>query len=402
MSELDVDVAVVGAGPAGSVAAMELAKRGVKVLVLEKRQEIGAPKRCAEGINVTALNALGLGADGRWAVNEINGAVLYSPSMKSVTISSPELRGYILERKMFEKHLAAEAVKAGARYMVKTTVTDVIRDAGGKVAGVKAEYMGEEVTVHSKVVIAADGVDSMTAKRAGIDTVNHLIDYHSGFQYEMAGVSGIDERKLHIFFGNEIAPKGYVWIFPKGNTVANVGIGIVGVKSEEGNRARDYLDRFIKNNPRFFGNASPIEINSGGIPVSASADTFVGDGIMAVGDAAQQVNPIHGGGIALAMSAARIAADVTATAISEGDTSRERLEDYETRWREADGARMRRLMRLRTFLERLEDSDVEKLADILQGDDLMKLIKGETTFMLKLLATKAPKMLPLARKFLGS
>jgi digeranylgeranylglycerophospholipid reductase len=398
MREYNVDVVVVGAGPGGSIAALELAKRKLSVLVLEKRQEIGAPKRCAEGLTANVLAQIGIVADKKWAVNEINGCRIYTPSMREVLVQPTGIMGYILERKVFEKHLAAEAIKAGARYMVKTPVTEVLKD-GGRVVGVRGNHMGEDVVVRSKVVIAADGVDSMTAKRAGIDTVNRLTDYHSGFQYEMAGVNAAED-KLHIFIGNKIAPRGYIWIFPKGNTVANVGIGIVGSMSGEDGRARDYLDAFIRDNPRFFGGASPIEINGGGIPVAISLKTFVADGFMVVGDAAQQVNPIHGGGIALAMRAAKLAAGVAADAIGEGNVSGERLREYETKWQETDGARLKKLLKLRGFIEKMEDKEFETLGRALQGDDVLKLVGGELSFLPKVLLTKAPMLLPLAKKYI--
>ncbi len=399
MSDKTVDVVVVGAGPAGSMAAFKLAQSGIDVLVLEKRQEIGAPKRCAEGLSEDGLKRVGITPDPLWAVNKIYGTIVYTPSMKEVRISPKDMMGYILERKVFEKHLANQAIKAGAKYMIKTHVTDVIKE-GDKVVGVKATHMGEEFSVKSKIVIAADGVDSMCAKRAGIDTLNHLKDYHSGFQYEMGGVNA-QEDQLHIFVGNEKSPKGYIWIFPKGKGIANVGIGIVGAKSEQGARAKDLLDKFIAENPRFFAKASPIEMNSGGIPVSVSAKTFVGDGIMVVGDAAQQVNPIHGGGISLAMNAAVICAEVVAKAISEGDTGKDRLYEYEKTWRETDGKKMNRLFTLRQFIEKLDDNDLENLGDILSGDDVMDLVvKADTKKLLSTIIKKGPKMLSLAKKFL--
>jgi digeranylgeranylglycerophospholipid reductase len=394
----DVDVAIVGAGPAGSIAARELARKNFNVLVLEKRQEIGAPKRCAEGINIIGLHAVGLEPNPKWARQEIKGAILYSPKMREVTISGGNMCGYVVERKVFEKFLATDAIKSGAKYLVKTTVTDVLKE-GGKVVGVKADYMGEEITVRSKLVIAADGVDSMTAKRAGINTVNKMTDYHSGFQYEMAGVDA-EMGKLHLFFGNVIAPNGYIWIFPKGDTVANVGIGIVGARSEEGKRAKDLLDKFIKANPRFFGKASPIEVNGGGIPVAVQVKTFVGDGIMVVGDAAHQVNPIHGGGIAIAMKAAQLAAKVAAEALTEGDMSAKRLIEYDKEWFAGDGVRVNKLLKLRNFVEKLDDNELETLADIMSGDEILGLTSGNNMLMLKAIMTKAPKLLPLAKKFL--
>lgn len=385
-----------GAGPAGSITALYLAKAGVKVTVIEKRQEIGAPKRCAEGLGLAAIEEFGFTPHPRWAAQEIGGSVLYSPSMKRVSIES-KYKGYVLERKVFEKFLAAEAIKAGARYIVKATVTDVIK-TDGKVTGVEAEGMDGEFKVHSLMVIAADGVDSMTAKRAGINTVNKMSDYHSGFQYEMAGVSA-DETKIHLFFGNKIAPKGYTWIFPKGNTLANVGIGIVGTMSQEGKRAKDLLDDFIANKPQFFKNASPVEVNSGGIPVDPKFETLVADNFMIVGDAAHQVNPIHGGGIALAMRGGRIAAEVAACALKEGNTTKKRLEEYEVLWEQKEGTRLRKLMKLRLFLEKLDDEELEKLASVMDSDTVIQLVSGDVQQILKIVMLKAPKLLPLAKKF---
>ncbi len=396
---LKCDVVVVGAGPAGSTAARFLAKNGIDVIVVDKRQEIGAPKRCAEGIRLKALEKVGLKPNPAWAVNSIKGAVLYAPSGKQLKTVIDDSGGYILERKIFEKHIAAEAIRAGARYMVKTLATGVMKE-NGYVSGIHAEYMGEEFEIKSKLVIAADGVDSRIAKSAGLDTVNKITDYHSGFQYEMANLNMNDSDMLHIYFGDNIAPKGYVWIFPKGKDIANVGVGILGLKSDDGNRAKDYLDRFIKDHPEIFKNSSPIEINAGGVPVSSSVDTLVADGLMVVGDAAQQVNPIHGGGIALAMNAARIAADIATKAIRENDLSKEKLQEYEKIWRETDGARMKKLLKLRNFLEKLDDNDFEKFADILKGEDIVRLTGGRYKFLLKLFMKKAPKMLSLAKKFL--
>ncbi|MFH0859871.1 MAG: NAD(P)/FAD-dependent oxidoreductase [Candidatus Altiarchaeota archaeon] len=393
------DVVVVGAGPAGSIAALNLANAGVDVLVLEKRQEIGAPKRCAEGINITGLTAVGLTPDPRWAVNRINGAVLYTPAGKSFDISLKEHEGYILERKMFEKHLAAEAIKAGAKYMVKTRAESVIRD-GNRITGIRASKMGNPVEISCRLIIGADGVDSKIGKSAGLNTLNKLNDYHSGVQYEMANVK-IKENAIHIFFGQNIAPKGYAWIFPKGNTVANVGLGILGSQLKGNESPLTYLDRFIDCRPEFFKDASPIEINTGGIPVSSGSGTFVGDSIMLVGDAAQQVNPIHGGGIAIAMKAAQIAAGVAAEALKDDDLSRDRLFEYEKIWRETEGVKLKKLYKLRGYVEKLDDQDIEMMSTIFTADQVVKLTEGDFGFIPGVLLKKSPKLLFLAQKFLS-
>jgi len=399
MRELNYDAVVVGAGPAGSIAAKTLAENGVKTLFGEEAGD-RRPKRCAEAIDIKGLNRVGLEPDPRWAVQKINGAALYSPAGKVLKLSVGANSGYILERKMFEKYLAAEAINRGARYMVKTSAHGVLKD-GDRVVGVSADHMGEEYRISARLVIAADGVDSMTAKSAGFETQNRLTDYHSCFQYEMAGIRIEDRDCLHIFFGDDTAPKGYAWIFPKGGTVANVGLGVLSRLSEPGKNARHYLNHFIAQRPEIFANASPIEINSGGVPVGSSIKSLVSDGFMIVGDAGHQVNPVHGGGLSMGMYAAKIAGTIGAKAIAEGNVSRERLIEYEETWHSGDGAKAQRLLKLRAFLEKLTAEDLDTLADVLNGDDIIKLTEGDYRFLLKKFIKNAPTILPLAKKFLA-
>lgn len=399
MQDKDYDVVVVGAGPAGSMTAKTLAEKGVKVLVVEKRQEIGAPKRCAEGISLQGMKKSGIEPDPAWALQKITGSVIYSPTGKALIVKPTGGAGYIVERKIFEKHLARDAIRAGARYLVKTTATDLIKEYG-RISGVKLNSMGEEFTVSCKLVIAADGTDSKTARMAGLKTSNAPEDYHSGFQYEMAGLKGYDEELLHIYFGNGLKPISYIWIFPKGGGVANVGVAVIAKNSGEGGRAKEFLDKFIEKHPEIFEDASPIEINTGGIPVGEPIDPMVSDGLMVVGDAAHQVNPIHGGGIALAMKAAKTAAEVAASAIKERNYSKERLSEYPKIWREGEGKKLARLHKLRGFVEKLEDKDLENLADILTSEDMMRITEGEYGFLGPKLVKNAPSLLSITKKLL--
>jgi digeranylgeranylglycerophospholipid reductase len=345
------------------------------------------------------MRKAGFTPDPAWALKEILGSVVYSPSGKSIVVKPQGSSGFVVERKVFEKHLARDAINAGAKYMVKTLATGVIKE-NGTVCGITANHMGRDYTIRCKIVIAADGTDSRIARSAGLNTTNLLKDYHSGFQYEMAGLKGYDEEMLQVYFGNGLKPVSYIWIFPKGNRVANVGIGIISKHGESGSKAKDHLDAFIARHPEIFEDASPMEINSGGIPVGSAIDKLTADGLMVVGDAAHQVNPIHGGGIALAMRAAKIAGDVAASAVAEGDYSSGRLSEYEKIWREGDGVKVERLFKLRFFLEKLEDKDLETLAGILTSEDMMRITEGDYKFLAIKLMKKAPQILPLAKKFL--
>jgi len=396
----EYDVVVVGAGPAGIMTAKTCAENDLSVLMLEKDNAIGEPKRCAEGISMKGIEKAGIKFNKRYVAAEIKGAILYAPGGKSVEYSDPKSLGYVLERKVFEKHLAKDAIKAGADCMVRTTATDLIME-NSRIAGVKANFLGDEIEIRSKIVVGADGVETKMGRLAGLRTTIPLKDQISGYQYEMANVKNLDMDLLHLWFGNEIAPKGYMWVFPKGDDLANVGIGIIATENAK-RSAREYLEKFIADRPQYFGDASPVEVNAGGVPVSGFMnDPFVKDNFMLVGDSAHMVNPIHGGGMSTNMYAGKICGRVAAEAIKSGDTSAKKLSEYEREWKETDGVKMQKLLKIRMFAEQLSDKDFDYLAGVLSGADLDELTKGRTKFMLKLFL-KNPKLLLLARKYMSA
>src|SRR5512145_246568 len=122
------DVLVIGAGPAGSIAAKTAAEKGLDVLLIEKRQEIGDPVRCAEGVNKEYLKKH-VEIDKQWICADLKGSRIFSPDGTKVEmaeeISGGEV-GYVLERKVFDRALAEEAAKAGAEVRVKTRATGLI------------------------------------------------------------------------------------------------------------------------------------------------------------------------------------------------------------------------------------------------------------------------------------
>ncbi len=202
----EFDVIVIGASVAGLRSAHQLAKRGLKVLCLDKKQEVGNPKQCGEGLGLGHFNRLGIKPQKEWAVAPMRGAMLYAPSGKEVDIKFDKIVGYVLERRGFEKYLARKAAKAGAKIRFRSKVVNLERVNGGVKVTVKDLFEGE---YFAKLIFACDGPTSVIANRLGLPISIKAEDLDSGIQYEMTGIDFEKEDRIHLWFGSEIAPRGY-------------------------------------------------------------------------------------------------------------------------------------------------------------------------------------------------
>ena len=382
------DIVVVGAGPAGSMAARAAAQEGAKVLMFDKRRELGVPVQCGEALNEDVLKELDIRLDPRWALSKTNAAKLVSPSGIEVRIAERKVVGkigYILDRKIFDKHLTTLAAKGGADIMVGTLVDGLILE-DGKPKGVRARGANGRLEVRAEVIIAADGVGSRVARWAGLNTYLKLDDIETGVQFQMVGINFESPSMMEYYFGSKIAPGGYCWVFPKGEDMANVGLGILGSRAER--RPIEYLRDFVARMPSL-SKGKIIEINAGGVPVGGPIKQTVKDNLLVVGDAARQVNALTGGGIDSAMRAGNIAGEVAAKAVAEGDTSEKRLSEYEKRWRELMGKRLERYLKAKNVLVSLTDDDLDRLAKALSE---VKFDKISLTDMLRVLIKAHPKL----------
>jgi len=362
------------------------AAAGLDVVMIEKRQEIGDPVRCAEGVSKSSLAQL-VKLDPKWISAEVKGAKIYAPNGTEIVMSEDRAGaevGYVLERKIFDRSLAMDAARAGTKVMVKTRALGLIKK-DGRIGGIRALQSGEALEVEAPLVIGADGVESKVGRWAGIDTTLKPKDISTCAQFLVQDES-IDEDYCEFFFGNEMAPGGYIWIFPKGKNLANVGIGILGSKSKPGaplRLLREFVDRRIPN-------GRIVEMVVGGDPVAGVIDTTTADGIMLVGDAARQSDPLTGGGILNAMKAGVIAGEVAAKAISAGDVSIAGLKEYEDRWRADIGKHLAKSYEYKEFFVKLTDEDLNQLLGSLAAEDIAKMdLRG----MLRMLFKLNPKLL---------
>ena len=350
------DVVVVGGGPSGSMAAWEAAKGGASVCMLEKDRDIGYPVRCGEAASKAGIKQF-VDIKDSWVAERITGAKLGSPSGKLVDVEFKSETGFILNRRVFDYDLSRYAANAGAEVYTKAYVKNISTE-NRQVNGVVLDYLGEEKKVLAKIVIGADGLTSRVGRWAGLKTQVRMKDMESAVQYSVSNV-GIEANKMIMYIGRNHAPGGYIWVFPKGNKFANIGIGISGKYSKH-KSAQKYLDEFMA---REYPDASILTTMCGGVPCAKPMEKPIANGIMLVGDAAHQINPMTGGGIVAGMKGGWIAGQVAAEAIQNNDFSENGLINYPKRMRKDFGKNHERFYKIKEATEKLTNEELDSIAE---------------------------------------
>lgn len=307
------DAVVVGAGPAGSVAARFLAEGGASTLVLEKRDEIGVPVQCGEFLPSPAtLEEIMPGVKGVLELFDIPPGCISRPTSK-IAVISPAGRRYELDfdgmslwRAKYDQHLARLAEKSGAEVRTGTRVRGV---GNGCVET-------DQESIRAGVIIGADGPVSIVRRSMGMPAPGQLF---SCIQYTVPGDFG---DAVEMYFGG-VAPGGYAWVIPKSDG-ANLGLGMPPGHSRRTLRSR--LDEFVHR----LGIHGRPKLETGGlVPGSGPVEETVRGNVLLCGDAAGHVMATNGGGIPIAVVCGRAAGEVAAAHIKEGMP----LQEYEKRWR---------------------------------------------------------------------
>jgi len=351
-------VVVVGSGPAGATTARFAAANGLSVLLVDKKQELGSPIQCSGAVSANALEQAGVAPSTEYILEAIFGFAVYNAAGEKKIIDYRQIKpdeygtkegsrplGYVVDRRRFDRYLATQAERAGVTIWLKTEACGYRVTTDGY-CEVSLKKFNDPIIVKTKVVVGADGVQSQVGKWAGIKTHIKLSELASCLQFVVDGVD--TNGLLEIVTGNEWAPGGYAWVFPKGHGYAEIGLGITRTMCNAD--AQAYVDRFIKNSffKERFKNCRILEIQGGGVPLAAPLKTQYADNLILVGDAARHVNSITGGGIHTALSSGKIAGEFLADLVLSGKpTSRENLKGYHDNWLKQMGNNMWKLYRVK-------------------------------------------------------
>lgn len=384
---MNYDIVVVGGGPAGSTTARYAAATGANVIILDRRSAIGIPVLCAEGVSKD-IDKYNLVKGSSWMAASMDGARIFSPDGTVVRFAAEIAgaeTGYVLNREIFDKELAKSAVEKGAKIQLNTNVTGLLKKKG-KINGVRVKHFDDEFEIKSDVVVGADGVESKVGKWAGINTTLKPYDLETCVQYTLSNID-VEEGYCNFYLGKKIAPGGYVWVFPKGKDVANVGIGILASLSKPG-IPLTLLDKFINSHPEL-KKGEPLRFLAGAVPVAEPIES-VRDNLILVGDAARQVDPITGGGIMASIEAGKIAGDTIGTAVKQQTFNKETLAPYEEKLKKTLYRKLKRNYKVKEIILGMEDKTLNMLADSLKE---YKFDELSTLSLIKVLVTKHPSLL---------
>jgi len=376
----DYDVIIAGAGVGGKIFALKTAKEGYSVLLIDMkpRDKIGL-KVCGDGISASYFDKIGIKKPhGAELAGIINASEVISPDREHTLVISG--LGYTLNRLQFEQRLLKDALAQGAELLDKTSVIrPIIKN--NQVRGVVTKNLetNEIKEITGRITVDATGQASAIRLRIPdnmlIETKIDKFDIAAAYRdiVEFDEEPAWDPDKIYIYLSHRYAPGGYTWIFPKGKYIANIGLGVQPVENAPTPvklLKKFYEDWAIKP-------SKVLHTGGGFVPVRRALSQLVTNGLILIGDAASQANPLHGGGMGHAMLAADIAAKVVSERL---ETKMDGLDihdlwPYSVEYMKVDGAKNAALEIIRILLQGMTDDEINFIIKekIITGSELYDL-----------------------------
>lgn len=350
------DALIVGAGPAGNIAALELAKRGFRVAVLDYRERIG-DKLCTGVIGVECADRFPIAPEFVYRV--ANAATIHSPHGSMFRVTRPDTQALIVDRVSYVNSIATAASRSGAEYWLGWRVSDVSRSPSE--ARVTAHRDGASVTLGTRMLLVASGFGSSLTEsvcpRNGAAR-ERLI----GAQVEVATR---DAAETEVYVGDDVAPGSFGWLVPTGESR-----GLMGIMSRRkwSGCLERLLDRLVRE-----GKVEVVESvpRRWGIPIRPLSRTYA-ERVLVLGDAAGFAKPTTGGGIYYAMLSGAIGAETAADALESNDFSAGTLRCYEDRWKDEFGGELRIGYYARMLFESMSDDRLDRLMKVFLSEDMQR------------------------------
>lgn len=360
-----IDVAIVGAGPAGLHAGRLLAQAGLDVQIFEEHPEIGTPTHCTGIVSLEVSEFVKIPDD--IILNHLSVARLHGPGGATCEVSwnhaSPE-GIVVVDRGRFDEHLAEEAVRAGAAIWMGAAVLSLTVDR----EAVRLALADRVVT--ARVVILAAGVAYRFHRQLGLPLPPDLL--HTA-QVE---VDAAPAPQVDLYFGRAIAPEGFVWTVPV--VRGNVGRRKIGVLAR--GPAAMFLQRFLAR-PEVRAHTQPPSSPPimRALPLKPVPQSY-SDRILLVGDAGGFTKPTTGGGIFYSLLSASVAADTVIDAFRAGRFDAAALSPYGRRWRDRLARELSVGEWVRRAAVKCTDAELDRLVAALGADSVSATIQARARF----------------------
>jgi digeranylgeranylglycerophospholipid reductase len=354
---------VVGAGPAGSYIAYELASSGHSVAVFEEKSAPGLNACCTGIISIECFQSLGLGTDA--ILTKVDSAKFFSPSGRFSRFQTERVQAYVVNRLLLDRAITCKAQSQGAHYFFSSPIIDII--PGKNNIQAEALCSGARERFSARAVVLANGFSPKLPRKLGLGRIKSFL---VGAQAEIE-VKNVDE--FEIYFGQEIAPGAFAWVVPISTNKAYVGLLAT-------SQAKLYLQNLLNNlfSQDKIANRG-VEIEQKAVPMGTLARSY-GDRVLVIGDAAGQVKPTTGGGIYFGHLGASIAAEVLDGALNSDNLTAGQLLRYQKRWKAKMGKELSRGYWARWAYTKLSDRQIEGIFSILNSDGMAEALLNSDKF----------------------
>jgi digeranylgeranylglycerophospholipid reductase len=359
------DVVVVGAGPAGLIAARQLAERGHDVVVLEEHPRIGVPTHCTGLLGLDAFTELDIPR--QTILDTTNAARFVAPDGSSVTVETDHVHAAIVDRAAFDQALADRSRAAGAELRSSARVRSIA--LSDECVNVSADNHAEPIA--ARACVLACGASYRFNRQLGLGVPRAFVQ---SAQLERA-FAGPEHVEVHL--GRSVAPGGFAWVVPfrrDGQPFQRLGLM---ADARAGSLFRAFVAR-VRSRFQVADRGWPdprLKI----LPLGPVTKTFARR-LLAVGDAAGLVKPTTGGGIYYSLISGQLAAETLDAALDADDLREARLREYETRWRDRLGAEIRIGLAFRLLASRLNDRGIDALIELARIDGIVPMLYQTADF----------------------
>ncbi|MBD3189218.1 MAG: geranylgeranyl reductase family protein [Candidatus Heimdallarchaeota archaeon] len=377
---MKTELAIIGGGPTGSLAAEKAAENNCEVTVFDQRSPIGIPDHCAGLLSVTGLKSLGL-ADLPSSIfqnTKIKGAIFHSPTGKEFRVEKKSPQAVVVSRALFDQYLVTRAEKRGAKILRGRKVTNISFDKRTETLEIdfveknSKERVEKNNSLKAFLGIIAEGRSARLTKKLGFPS-NGKEFRLPGMQYLVEKVHDLEKEFVEIFVSNKIAPGFFAWIIPISSSLAKVGLASKGYTAA---RLRYFLNRYSLTKARF-QNSKILKSYGGEVLVGGPITRTTKNGLMVIGDAAGQTKATTGGGVITGGIAGILAGEIASQAINKGDNSREFIKRYDQEWRKRLEFQLKTMVYFRKLANRLSDKALDRAFETVIKNGLEEIISAQ-------------------------